>query len=257
MKGLVRKDLYCLKKSIKLFAAVTLGIIVISVLFVLSTKYGNIAKAIDSLDKSGDMSRENFFKVYQLAIWACLAVPMAFIANVTDCFKEDNRADFSKFLFTMPVKYSGIVGARYISCLIFAGVSFLGSVIAAFFISLATDTFGFAGLLSVLSFIAAVLIVYMGVVLFLIYVIGSNHTDLIQCLPFIAVAVIAYIIFSVKIMSIGDGQLNQIMESAILKKGKNFIESYGIFCLLAGLVFLGLSYLGSLAVMNRKKGRKI
>ena len=45
MKGLIIKDLMCLRKQRVTFCFTVLSVIVISVMFVLSAKFGNIASA--------------------------------------------------------------------------------------------------------------------------------------------------------------------------------------------------------------------
>ena len=259
MKGLITKDLYCLRKSIKLLLGVTAGIIILSVLFVISTRCGNLADAIKVTEAENPDETGMVLAMFEVGVWVSLAVPLAFIANITDCFKEDHRADFHKFLFTMPLKYQVIVGSRYITCLIYVLVSYAGSMLAAFFVSLASDTYKFSELAGIISMVAAVFIVYVAVVLVLVYVFGSSHTDLLQCVPFVLVAVILYAVFVKKLFAMDDAGLDAITADMgnILQKVKDFIMGKGIICLLLSLLILGLSYMVSVAVMEHKKGRKL
>ena len=45
MKGLIIKDIMCLKKQLTVFIYVIIGVVVISVMYVLSAKFGNLALA--------------------------------------------------------------------------------------------------------------------------------------------------------------------------------------------------------------------
>ena len=49
MTGLIRKDMYCLRKLLKMFFLVTAGVITLSVLLIISARYGNIASAIQEM----------------------------------------------------------------------------------------------------------------------------------------------------------------------------------------------------------------
>ena len=44
MKGLIIKDIMCLKKQLTTFVYVISGVVVISILYVLSSRFGNLAK---------------------------------------------------------------------------------------------------------------------------------------------------------------------------------------------------------------------
>lgn len=259
MKGLIIRDLYCLKKSIKLLLAVTAGVVLLAVLFVISTRHGNIASGVVSMRADDPEAAEQMFGMFEVGIWVTLAVPLAFIANVTDCFKEDHRADFQKFLFTMPVKYSAVVGSRYITCLLFALVSYVGSMIAAFLVSLASDTYKFSELAAIVSVVASVFVVYAALVLLLMYIMGSSRADLVQIIPFVAIGVVVYAIFVRKMLSMDDAQLDAMMANMgeMLDKAKDTMMNYGVVSLLGALLILGLSYLLSVYVMNHKKGRKL
>ena len=45
MKGLIIKDIMCLKKQLRTFSFVLLGVFVLALMYVLSARFGNIAKA--------------------------------------------------------------------------------------------------------------------------------------------------------------------------------------------------------------------
>ena len=53
MKGLLIKDYYCLKKSLRSFLLLTIGVIIIGVMFALSMQHGNMAvEAAEMAEKS-------------------------------------------------------------------------------------------------------------------------------------------------------------------------------------------------------------
>ena len=68
MTGLIRKDMYCLRKILKMFFLVTAGVITLSVLLIISARYGNIASAIQEMKEENGMGEEAFYYFFQLPI---------------------------------------------------------------------------------------------------------------------------------------------------------------------------------------------
>lgn len=127
MRGLIKKDFYCLRKSMKLILLVALGTIYLAVTFTLSARYGNVAKNISETAETAARARaeellteEEFYSIYTYVIWVVLLLPLALMGNVVDCFREDRRAGFGKFCFSLPAREKQIAGARYLSCLLYS-----------------------------------------------------------------------------------------------------------------------------------------
>ena len=107
-----------------------------------------MADAVTSMIGKEGMAAEEVYDMFRLGVWLVLLIPMAYVGNVIDCFKADRSADFGKQLFSMPVKPGQIVGARYLTCLLYAGLSFVGSFLTAVCVSCATDKYPLSELLS-------------------------------------------------------------------------------------------------------------
>ena len=110
MKGLIIKDLYCLKKEMKLFLGVTIGSAIVSVLFLLSARYGNIANALADIQKTEMISGEELLRLTDMLALLVIYLPIALTGCVVECFKEDSKAGFGNIMFSMPVSYKKIVG---------------------------------------------------------------------------------------------------------------------------------------------------
>lgn len=193
MKGLLIKDMYVLKKNLPAFLLVTIGVMVLGVLFTLSIRYGNIADMLEEA-KNEPMGEEIFFASYRTAVWAILILPMAFIMIIESCFKEDGRVGFYKVKGILPVTYMETVGARYVACLIMSLVGLCGSLFTGYIVSLATDTYSFTEIYRhVFSFFSFLFIYNMGVMPFYYYF-GAKRADTIMVIPLgvIYVLVIAY-----------------------------------------------------------------
>lgn len=254
MKGLIIKDLYCLKKSIKLFLLITAGVILISVLFVLSARYGNVAVVAAEMEAEGEMNSEDFFELMRLGVWLVLFIPLAFMGNVLDCFKADHEAGFSKVLFACPVKSTQIVGARYITCLMYAGIGLLGSIISSLFVAAASERFSFGELLAVQFSLAGVLIAYMGIVMMLTYLCGAEKSSIIQSGPIIAAIAVAVTLWVQKMDSPSAGEQGLGLSGWVVKI-QEFLKGNGMIIFGAALVIMAVSCLASAVIMQKKEDK--
>ena len=82
MRGLITKDMYCLKKNLKIFFSVTIGIMVLSVLFIISSKYGNVARGMAQMQREEKFGNKMVVSIYQGVIWLTLFIIIAFIGIV-------------------------------------------------------------------------------------------------------------------------------------------------------------------------------
>lgn len=256
MKGLLIKDYYCMKSNLVSFLCLTVGVIVIGVMFAVSIHHGNMADVVESLVAEEGMTAESVYDLFRPGVWLVLLIPMAYVGNVIDCFKADNSANFGKQLFSMPVQPSQIVGARYLSCLLYAGLSLAGSFLAAVCVSSATDQYPLSELLTVAVTFAAVLIVYLSIVMMLLYLFGTQQADTIQTIPFLA-AFIAGVIYVVVKMEDMTGDQEDAFMANIWGGIKGFLTQYaGILCIIA-LVVLILSFFVSVKIVEKRRAKAI
>ena len=254
MKGLIIKDLYCLKKSMKLFLLVTVGVILISVLFVLSTRYGNVAAVAAEMEAEGEMNSEDFFELVRLGVWLVLFIPLAFMGNVLDCFKADHEAGFSKVLSACPIKSTQIVGSRYITCLMYAGIGLIGSLISSLLVAIASERFSFGELLAVQFSLAGVLIAYMAVVMMLTYLCGAEKSSMIQSGPVIAAIAVAVILWARRMDSPSAGEQGLGLSGWVVKI-QEFLKGNGIIFFGTALIIMALSCLASGVIMQKKEDK--
>ena len=128
MKGLIIKDLYCLKKEIRLFIGITIGSAIVSILFLLSVRHGNIADALADIQKTEMIGSDLLLSLTDMLALFVIYLPIALAASLVECFKEDTKAEFSKVMLSMPISYKKIVGSRYVTCLLFFGTCFLCNI---------------------------------------------------------------------------------------------------------------------------------
>lgn len=256
MKGLLIKDYYCLKKSLRSFLVLTIGVIIIGVMFAFSMQYGNMATAAAGTAVEAGVDESTMFDMFRIAVWLVIIIPMAFVGNVVDCFKADMSADFGKQLFSLPVTSKEIVGARYLACIIYALVSFVGAMITAFCISGASEQYPLAELLSVVTIFGAVMLSYLCIVMCLIYLIGTKYADYIQATPILIVLVGAVVFSNVKMMNMQEAEMDALMAN-MWGNVKGFVtQNAGIFLLVA-IVVLVVTYFASVQIVEKRRGKAI
>ncbi|MBP3459174.1 MAG: ABC-2 transporter permease [Lachnospiraceae bacterium] len=253
MAGLIRKDMYCLKKILKTFFIVTISVIVLSVLFIISSKYGNIAKGIEEMRAENELAEETFYSFFQMAVWLTLFIPISFLSMVVECFKEDKKAGFAKIVFSMPLDHKKIVGSRYLSCMLFAAVSLAGSLLAGFFVSLVSEVFKLQRLFGYIFCFSAALLIYMSFVMFMLYFLGVEKADFIQCAPFVILFVAAVIWFQRKVFSLPEAEMEAALSNLVDSISEIMTEKSGLLFLIA-LGCMALSFWGSCKVVKKRKG---
>ncbi len=256
MKGLLIKDYYCLKKSLKSFLVLTIGVIIIGIMFAISMEYGNMAIVAAETAVQSGVDEATAFDMFRIAVWLVIIIPMAFVGNVVDCFKADMRADFGKQLFSLPVDSKQIVAARYLTCIIYALVSFVGATITAICISSASEQYPFYELMSVVVLFGSVMIIYLCIVMCLIYLIGVKYADYIQAAPLLIIMIVAVVLSNVKMMNMDEAEMDSLMAN-MWGTVKGFMtQNVGIFLLVA-VVILMVTYFVSVQIVEKRRGKAI
>lgn len=256
MRGLVLKDMYCLKKNLTLFFGVTVGVIAMSLLYILSSKYGNIATEYEAMQTMESVSSEEAAMLQgttKAVVYFSLLVPIAFLATIVECFKEDLKAGFYKTMMSLPLSNAKIVGSRYLSCMLFTVVAMLGSIMTAFLVSLVEEDMPFENSLKYILLFTTVLMVYISLVIFLLYLFGARKADLIQCVPFVILLIAAEGWFVKKLLAAPEGEEMGIF-SDLGESVKVLVNDYGYILFLGALLCMGISFLGSWFMMKRRRG---
>jgi len=255
MSGLIKKDMYCLKKNLLMFLLVTVGVIVLSVMFIISAQSGNVAQGISQMKAENDgMSEADFYGMFQIAVWATLLIPIAFVGMIAECFKEDRKAGFYRYMMTMPLNEAKLVGSRYISLLMFMATGIAGSCIAALFVSLVSDYFEPVKLFGIILTFAAVMLVYMSIVMLLFYIFGTERADFIQCAPFIAALAAVIAALAGKINSVPKNQLDDGYFGGFIEKLSDIMARNGVLFMGLAIVCAVVSYLLSCKMLKQRRG---
>ena len=204
MIGLIIKDYYCLKKEIRLFLGVTIGSALVSVLFLLSARYGNIADALVDIQKTEMIDSKSLLSLADKLVLFVIYLPIALAGNLVECFKEDSKADFSKVMYSFPVSSKRIVGSRYVTCLLFFGTCIISSTICNVLVTTVSDSLKFISVLNGTMCCCALFMIYMSIVMFFLYLLGTKRADVIQSVPILVVFFGAMIWLGTKVEQMSD-----------------------------------------------------
>lgn len=250
MKGLIYKDFLSLRKNMRTFLLVSVGTVIVGIMFLLSCQYGNLAVALAS---EAEMDAINLAKTMELAMWLVVMLPIGFITEIHNCFKEDARVGFHKVLSGAALTEGQIVGSRYLTTVIYGGCGILMAMMSGFFVRLVPveGEMGnyFAGAMTV----GAMGLIYMSFYLFLVYMCGSRKADLVQMIPIVLLVVVEIVlVIRVQDMNISEEAFTRLL----LEWGDkiaDFLERGYLVLIPAAVVTMLVSYAGSVAVMKRRR----
>ena len=251
MKGLIIKDLMCLRKMRATFVFVTVASFVITVMALISARCGNIALAEQEYLTGGtDMPMSPVhFLWYAVAVMVIL--PLASIGDsLTLAFEADKNSGFANVAGALPLSVKQRVTARFIMLFLTVGTGAVISLILSVILSLYTDimTLGdFAGL--VLS-AASLILIFSALEMILIFFIKSGNPDYIRIVSLLIMTAV-FIISSL-------GRLIDAVRSMkpieLITDGLIFLEHrWFILAALAAACIL-VSYFVSTVTAERKRG---
>lgn len=253
MKGLIIKDLYCLKKEIRLFLGVTIGSAIVSALFLLSARCGNIADALADIQKTELIGSEMLLSLCDMLALVVIYLPIALAASLVECFKEDSKAGFSKVMLSMPVSCKKMVGSRYITCMLFFCVCFISVTFCNVLVTSVSDTLEFVLVFKGTFCACAIFMIYMSCIIFLLYLLGTKRADIIQSVPMLLVILGGTIRFAEKMEEQSDAD-GFVAMSEMINLGKEFMEKQGLKVFAVALLCMYLSYFLSVKILENKRG---
>lgn len=251
MKGLIYKDFLCLRKNLKTFGLVSFGMIIMGIMFLLSTQYGNVAKSFMEVEMQSEIDQQTLTGSLCVSTWFMLVLPICFMTDVAQCFREDHRVGFGKVLSGMALTDRQIVGSRYLTTLIYGGISVLVSLFCAFLITVVPVELELGNLFYGILTVASGFLLYMSLNLFLIYLFGARKANLLQILPLLVGFVLMGVMVN-KCSGMTEAELNRQMLDAGDKLMGVLQNGYKVL-IPAAVVGMLLSYAGSVAIVKRRR----
>ena len=179
MKGLIIKDLMCLRKMRATFVFVTVSSFMITVMALISARCGNIALAEREYLNGGTDLQMSPVHMLWYAVAVMVILPLATIGDtLTLAFEADKNSGFEVVAGALPLSVKQRVTARFITLFLTCGTGTVISLALSFILSLFTDimTLGdFAGL--VLS-AASLILIFSALEMTLIFFIKSGNPEM-------------------------------------------------------------------------------
>ncbi len=253
MKGLLIKDFFCLKKQLINYLFVIVGVIVVSILFVLSYNFGNIHAQFTQLIDSGESTEAGVTMIASNVLLLFMLIPIACTGDITNLITDDEKASFYKVASALPVSVSIRVASRFLAGYLFIAIGVVVDVIMSMVISSLTGIISLEKFCGVVISFASIMILYVSLFLLLVYVLGKGKTTYAGVIPLLAgVIVYGWVHFDRLRAFLMDNNDDALMEIYQRTTGFMFYRSY--LLLLAAVVVSFAAYTAAVWIAKRKRG---
>lgn len=254
MKGLVIKDLFCLKKRLTILCFAIAGVLVLSIMFVLSANFGNVAEAGKHMLKDNDITAIDIENLAVTALAFFMLVPIAAVGDMAMVCDMDEKAGFCKVSASLPVSLKKRVLARYFTVIALYSISTLIDIIIAFVLSRISDLITFSIFLNIIFSCVSIMILYSVCVIFYCFMLGGSKTTYAQLFSLITLIVAAVLANLKTVKQIIHGIAEESNDISFIWNVFDFIkEKSWILLIIAGGGCI-ISYAASLLVVDRKRG---
>ena len=260
MKGLIIKDIMCLKKQLKIFTYVIGCVLIVSVMYVLSARFGNLALAGKGMLISNDLTLTDIRNLGTLFLVLFMILPIACVGDMINVFDADGKAGFYRLAGSLPVSLKKRLLSKYITVYILFGVGASIDILIAFLLSCLTDLISFGEFLGIIMSSASIMSIYSALVIFFCLLLGYGKEQYAQIFSLITMAAVFIL---VKFDAVKEHLKTLVNSSSIPEENMSntfnwrmldFIkEKFWILVFIAVVTSL-LSYFTSLIIVKRKRG---
>ena len=257
MKGLIIKDIMCLKKQLTTFAYIIAGVVVISILYVLSTRFGNLAKAgVALLDENNNMSQVDVKNLGSMVLVMFMLIPIVSVGDMLNVFVADGKAGFFKVSASLPVSMKKRMLSRFLTIYTLFGIGAAVDILLALVLSLLTDIMSFGSFFGIIISCASLLSIHSALVILYCVGLGYGKEQYAQVFSLLTI-LLSFVIIkfqSVKSVFIRIFIEEQGFDSVTFWKPLDYFREKGYVFLIIALLVSALSYGLSLYIAERKRG---
>ena len=254
MKGLIIKDVLCLKKQLALYVFVLAGVLAVSVMYVLSARFGNLSLAGEAMLASEELSALDVRNLGTLALVLFMLLPIAAVGDMAMVFEADGRAGFPRVAGALPVSVKKRVLSRFLAIYALFGVGVAIDVLIALLLSLLTDLISFSGLLGIILSSASVMSIYNALVIFFCLLLGYGRESYAQLLSVLTVLAALILVNLKSLLAEFTGTGANAHAIGFLWRMLDFMKGRAWILLLAAALVSVLSFAASAAVAEKKRG---
>lgn len=260
MKGLILKDLMCLKKQLKQFLFLVVGVLIVSIMYVLSARFGNLAHAGKEMLETNDMTSIDVKNLGSMALVIFMVLPIAMIGDIFHVFVEDGKANFQKVALVLPISLKKRLLARYLTIYTLLGIGILVDILIAFLLSCLTDMMSFSEFFGIILFLSSWMIICNAIFIFFYLLLGYGKEQYAQILStaalFLSIFALSFKKIKAFIMTSSEVENQLSGESELLPLWEMFDfmkeKSWILFFVAIGITIL--SYVASLIIAEKKRG---
>ena len=255
MRGLIIKDLMCLRKQLIIFSYIVISVLVISVMFVLSSRYGNIARMNEGMMIENNMSSVDVKNLSTMALILFMLLPVATVGDAATIFTEDGKAGFSKVSASLPLSVKKRVMAKYITIFAVFGIGVTVDLVISFVLSRLTDIISFADFGGIIVSAASLMGIYGALVIVFCFLFGhgkENYAIITSWILIIMTAVLVNINKIRKLFSHSEAEDAESMN--VFADFLDFLKHRSYVLLAVALITIAVSYFASVGIAKRKRG---
>lgn len=252
MKGLILKDIYCLRTRIITYVLILVAALVIGILISLSSEYGNMR--LDVIMGDAATVSEDDLAAHKVmlggATFLAILLPLGVGFDGIMTFHMDEKANFGDVLRTMPVKPVEIVLARFSTAYGFLLTGYVSSVLIALLISPVVKIFTLAEMIHAGTVMTCALAAGLGVSCCALFMWNKKICERIIIGVFLGV----YAVFIIGTLALnkhyGD-QLDAIMNT-FMDKVKILFENCLVWLIPVALLMTVVCFFLSVLIVKRK-----
>lgn len=253
MRGLLIKDFFCLKKQLINYGFIIIGVIVISILFVLSCRFGNIYAGFAKIVEYGQYTETDVSRIACAALFLSMLIPIACTGDITNLFTDDENAAFYKVASALPVPLGKRVACRFIAGYLFIAIGVAVDLMLTIVLSSLTDIISFGKLCGAIVTFASIMMMYISLFILFVYVLGKGKTVYANIIPLLIGAAI-YVLanfdrLKALILSADGDALWSLYDQTT---GFMFYKSYILFAV--AIIISGSAYFAAVYIAGRKRG---
>ena len=196
MKDLIIKDLMCLRKQRIIFIYTVVATAVLSVMFVLSARYGNIHAGTMQMVAEKQLNGVDVKNMGTMALVVFMILPIALVGDAATVFVYDGKAGFANVCATLPLSINRRVMAKFITVIMMFGIGVSIDLVISFVLSVLTDIITFSEFLGIIISTASVMGIYGSITIFYCFCLGYGKESYAQILSIFSM-VVAFICLSV------------------------------------------------------------
>ena len=252
MKGLILKDIYCLRTRIMTYVLTLVAALVIGILISLSSEYGNMR--LDVMMGDAAAVSEDDLAAHKVmlggATFLAILLPLGVGFDGIMTFHMDEKANFGDVLRTMPVKPVEIVLARFSTAYGFLLTGYISSILIALLISPVVEVFTLGEMIHAGTVMTCALAAGLGVTCCAYFMWKKKTVEYI----FIGVFLGAYAIFAIAIITLSNrygDQMDAIM-NAFMDKVKILFENCLVWLIPVAFLMTVVCFFVSVLIVKRK-----